>query len=141
MEDAKLVALYNTLKGGFKGKGAGLGLGGRARKATGGADDGHPPLPDNPLYAHFVRAGGYRHDEDDTIAPEFTGKRMKLGSEDDDDDDSGDDAAPAPAAASKGSKSKAAAPADSSDSENEADAAAARAAARPSCARRLAVRR
>ena len=73
MEDSKLVALYDSLKGGFRGKQVGLGAGGKVRVAAAG-----PPLPKNELYQRFVRAGAY-DPADEGVGHDYAGKKLKLG--------------------------------------------------------------
>lgn len=77
MEEAKLVALYNDLKGGYKGKSVGLGAGAARRVVE------DTTLPQNALYRSFVRAGAY-DPATDTVARDFRGKKLKLGAEDED---------------------------------------------------------
>jgi hypothetical protein len=77
MEDTKLLALYDSLKSGQpKGK-SGLGVGGRVTTA---ASD----LPQNSLYARFVRAGSWNPNAVE-VAKDYAGKKMKLGDENDGD--------------------------------------------------------
>ena len=108
MEESKLVALYNDLKGGYKGKNVGLGVG-AARRAVEDAS-----LPQNALYRNFVRAGTYDPSLD-TVAPEFRGKKLTLGAEDKEGGYAAAEPAPAPA------------PADSEAADAEAEAAEAEA--------------
>jgi hypothetical protein len=75
MEDAKLLALYDSLKSGQpKGK-SGLGVGGRITTIE-------SDLPKNSLYARFVRAGSWNPNAVE-VAKDYTGKKMKLGDEND----------------------------------------------------------
>lgn len=83
MEESKLLALHASLKAsGPAGKRGGLGAG-RKSAVTTGARDG---LPDNPLYARFVRAGGWNPDTDDIVSA-FAGKRQKFTEEEEVEDD------------------------------------------------------
>jgi hypothetical protein len=90
MEDAKLIALYNSLKSSAPGGGrGGLGAGRIKLDSTGLA-----PLPDNGLYRMFVRAGSWNQ-KDDQIGMDFAGKRQKFD----------EDAADTPAASSSSNRS------------------------------------